>query len=68
MSDHISMLLQQARRNFKVKNFHQTKILISNIPRIESKNFDAPHIMGVLLAIEHNHSEAIDFFTQSNKN
>ncbi len=62
MNWQINSLLQEAIQNTKRNNFAEAKILLLKILDIESNNFDALNIIGVITGKENNHIEAINFF------
>ena len=67
MNWQINSLLQEAIQNFKRNNFVEAKILLLKVLDIESQNFDALNIIGVINGIESNHIEAINFFKKAQK-
>lgn len=67
MKNQINFLLQKAVDNFHAGNLDQTKILLNNILKIHPKNFDALHLMGVVLGIKNQHKDALTYLTQAVK-
>ena len=67
MNLQINSLLQDAINHFKRNNFLEAKILLSKILDIDSKNFDALNIIGVINGNENNHDEALNFFKKAQK-
>jgi predicted O-linked N-acetylglucosamine transferase (SPINDLY family) len=67
MNWQINSLLQEAIQNTKRNNFAEAKILLLKILDIESNNFDALNIIGVITGKENNHIEAINFFKKAQK-
>lgn len=67
MKNQVNFLLQKAVDNFHVGNLDQTKTLLNNILKIHPKNFDALHLMGVVLGIKNQHKEALTYLTQALK-
>ena len=67
MNWQINSLLQEAIQNTKKNNFAEAKILLLKILDIESHNFDALNIIGVITGKENNHIEAINFFKKAQK-
>jgi predicted O-linked N-acetylglucosamine transferase (SPINDLY family) len=67
MNWQINSLLQEAIHNIKRNNFVEAKILLLKILDIESNNFDALNIIGVITGKENNHIEAINFFKKAQK-
>jgi len=67
MNWQINSLLQEAIQNTKRNNFAEAKILLLKILDIESHNFDALNIIGVITGKENNHIEAINFFKKAQK-
>jgi hypothetical protein len=62
MNSQINSLLQEAIQDIERNNFVDAKILLLKILDIESENFDALSIIGVITGKENNHIEAINFF------
>ena len=60
-------LLIQALQAFQEAAFDRAKHLLVMLLEVQSKNFDALHIMGVLLGMEEQHQEAILHFKQAIK-
>jgi tetratricopeptide (TPR) repeat protein len=67
MSIHVHSLLSQAFKDFQNGNLQQAKKLFSTVLKIQPKNFDALHIMGVINGIENNHKDALSFFKKAVK-
>lgn len=67
MKNQVNFLLQKALDNFQTGNLSQTKVLLSNILKVHPKNFDALHLMGVVLGIENQHEDALKYLTEALK-
>jgi tetratricopeptide (TPR) repeat protein len=62
MTSNISSLLEQSIQSFKIANFKKTKLLLLKVLELQSNNFDAIHLLGVLSGIEDNHHKAFNYF------
>jgi len=62
MDSNISSLLEQSIQSFKIANFKKTKLLLLKVLELQSNNFDAIHLLGVLSGIEDNHHKAFNYF------
>jgi predicted O-linked N-acetylglucosamine transferase (SPINDLY family) len=60
-------LLQEAIKSFESKNFTKAKTLLLKILSIETQNFDALNLVGVIFGIDNNHVEALNFFKKAQK-
>jgi tetratricopeptide (TPR) repeat protein len=67
MTNYKDQLLKQAMNYFQQGNFSHTKELLTYILKLQPRNFDALHMMGVVLGIENKHQEAIVFLAQAHK-
>jgi tetratricopeptide (TPR) repeat protein len=67
MNSSISLLLEQSIQSFKIANFKKTKSLLLKVLELQSNNFDAIHLLGVLSGIEGNHHKAFNYFKVATK-
>ena len=67
MNSNISSLLEQSIQSFKIANFKKTKLLLLKVLELQSNNFDAIHLLGVLSGIEDNHHKAFNYFKVATK-
>ena len=67
MNSNISLLLEQSIQSFKIANFKKTRLLLLKVLKLQSNNFDAIHLLGVLSGIEDNHHKAFNYFKVATK-
>ena len=67
MNSKTGSLLQDAIYNVKINNLENAKVLLLKILDIESDNFYALNIIGVINGKENKHIEAINFFKKAQK-
>jgi tetratricopeptide (TPR) repeat protein/ADP-heptose:LPS heptosyltransferase len=67
MNSNISLLLEQSIQSFKIANFKKTKLILLKVLELQSNNFDAIHLLGVLSGIEDNHHKAFNYFKVATK-
>jgi len=67
MDSPIELLLKLALKNFEQDEYVQSKLLLGNALKIQPKNFDTNHLMGIILGTEGKHAEAIPYFEKAIK-
>jgi predicted O-linked N-acetylglucosamine transferase (SPINDLY family) len=67
MNNQIYQMMTRALESFHGGNFDQTEIILTKILEIQSKNFDALHIMGVVKGIKNQHRDALELFKKALK-
>jgi len=60
-------MMTRAVESFHGGNFDQTELILTKILEIQSKNFDALHIMGVVKGIKNQHRDALELFKKALK-
>jgi protein O-GlcNAc transferase len=67
MSNQINQMMTSAVESFHGGNFDQTEVILTNILKVQSKNFDALHMMGVVKGIKNQHRDALELFKKALK-
>jgi predicted O-linked N-acetylglucosamine transferase (SPINDLY family) len=67
MNNQINQMMTRAVESFHGGNFDQTELILTKILEIQSKNFDALHIMGVVKGIKNQHRDALELFKKALK-
>jgi Tfp pilus assembly protein PilF len=57
--------LEEAERYFSKHDFASAKNILDHLIKIQPKNSDALHLMGVILGIEKNHEAALTYFKKA---
>ena len=60
-------MMARAAESFHGGNFDQTEVILTKVLEIQSKNFDAVHMMGVVKGIKNQHREALELFKKALK-
>ena len=60
-------MMTRAFESFHGGNFDQTEVILTKILVIQSKNFDALHLLGVVKGIKNQHRAALDLFKKALK-
>lgn len=67
MNQRILSLLNVAIQNFQNGNLEQARLQLNDVLKMQPKNFDALHILGVIYGIKSNHKEALNYFRKAIK-
>ena len=67
MNNQINQMMARAAESFHGGNFDQTEVILTKVLEIQSKNFDAVHMMGVVKGIKNQHREALELFKKALK-
>ena len=67
MSQYINQLFTGAFREFQQNNLQRSKDLIETILKVQPKNFEANHLIGVICGIQNDHAQAKKYFEKALK-
>ena len=67
MNNQINQMMTRAVESFHGGNFDQTEVILTKILEIQSKNFDALQMMGVVKGIKNQHLDALELFKKALK-
>jgi tetratricopeptide (TPR) repeat protein len=67
MSQYINQLFTSALREFQQNNLERSKDLIETILKVQPKNFEANHLIGVICGIRNDHDKAKKYFEKALK-
>ena len=67
MSQYINQLFTSAFREFQQNNLVRSKNLIETILKVQPKNFEANHLIGVICGIQNDHTQAKKYFEKALK-
>jgi len=65
VSEDISVIISKALESFQEKKIDQAKTLLEKVLKIDSNNFDALHILGVILIINNQFDQGISYFKKA---
>ncbi len=65
MNPQIQLILQQAIQAFQNRNFDDANLLLKRILQVDSKNFLALHILGLIRASQLKYGEAINYLSRA---
>jgi protein O-GlcNAc transferase len=67
MSQYINQLFTSALREFQQNNLQRSKDLIETILKVQPKNFEANHLIGVICGVQNDHAQAKKYFEKALK-
>jgi tetratricopeptide (TPR) repeat protein len=65
MNPQLQFMLQRALQAFEGKDFDSVDIILKKVLQVDSKNFPALHIMGLIKISQLNYSEATDYLARA---
>jgi protein O-GlcNAc transferase len=67
MHHQVSQILEVAVQNFQSGNYDEVEIILLAFLKVQPKNFDALHILGVTKGIKNQHRDALALFDKANR-
>ena len=63
----INILMNKAIQSFQDGDFDETQVILMQVLKSQSRNFEALHILGVVKGIKNQHQEALEYFKKALK-
>ena len=67
MNNKINQMITRAVESFHRGDFENTEVILDQILKIQSKNFDALHTLGIVKGVKNQHREALELFKKALK-
>jgi len=65
MNQEILKMMTRAIQCFQSENYNEAESLLSQVLKLQPKNFDALHISGAIKGLKNQHQEALEFFRKA---